>query len=126
MRVRLLEAQIDGFQPSELICAVNIKEPADPASVNGAGGAQSHSPVMVQKKKTFYPQWGRCFDAHVYPGRVMQIIVMDGQETPRAQVTLTLEELSDECKREPDPTNAILLQVRTKSSSPCPVTRTML
>ena len=111
LRVRLLEARLDGLQPTDPICAVNIKEPAEPTSANG--GAQSHSPVMVQKKQTFYPRWGRCFDSHVYPGRVMQIIVLDANETPLAQVTLELEELNEECKRQTDPTNAITLQVRS-------------
>lgn len=97
LRLRLVEPRIDSKHPAETIASVNIKE------------AQGNE--LVQKRKTFYPSWGRCFDAHIYPGRVIQIIVMSTQETPLAQVTVELDVLGEECMQQPDPTNAVLLEV---------------
>ena len=101
---------MEGLHQAELNCAVNIMEPS---AANGQNGPAS--PVMVQKKKTFYPQWGHCFDGHVYQGRVMQIIVINSQDVPVAQVTVELEVLQDECKEQDDPTNAVMLQVSSIS-----------
>lgn len=47
-------------------CAVNVLE-----SVRTATGTTQ----LVQKKKTVYPEWNKCFDSHLYDGRQIQIIV---------------------------------------------------
>lgn len=98
LRVRLLEAVLEQSKTSELYCAINIKE------VNEHG-------AIVQKKKTFYPEWNRCFDSHVVEGRRMQIIVNDKPETPLAEVTIELNTLAEECKDDSEVGNAVKLAV---------------
>ena len=62
LRIRLLECQLDNRRES--FCSVSIKDAV-------------HSPgegiKLMQKKKTFYPDWGKCFDSHVLQGRRMQV-----------------------------------------------------
>lgn len=104
LRVRLLEAVIEqGRKPAEPYCSINIKE----AEGNG---------TIVQKKKTFYPEWNRCFDSHVVEGRRMQIIVNDKPETPVAEVTVELYTLAEECKEDSEAGNAVKLAVSYNTS----------
>ena len=49
----------------------------------------------VQKKKTFFPDWGRCFDSHIHEGRRMQVIIMDSPDNPVSQVTVELLTLAE-------------------------------
>ena len=107
LRIRVSEAIVDHTKPNDPFCAVNIKE-----AVKGEDGAFS----LQQKKKTFYPVWGRCFDSHLKPGRRMQIIVMDRADipgadvTPVAEVTVETEQLAHECMDE-EPGVAVKLAV---------------
>ena len=88
LRINLLEAIIDHTKPNDPFCAVNIVE----AICNDDG-----SITMQQQKKTFYPDWNRCFDSHLRKGRKMQIIVKDRPDTPVAEVTVETEALANEC-----------------------------
>ena len=73
LRVKLIEANFEegGAVPADPFCAVKILEVQ---SQN-----DDDEPQLIQKKKTFYPQWNRCFDSHLVQGRRMQVIVMDKQ-----------------------------------------------
>lgn len=73
LRVKLIEVNFEegGTMPNDPFCAVKILEVQNQSE----GG----EPQLVQKKKTFYPQWNRCFDSHLVQGRRMQVIVMDKQ-----------------------------------------------
>lgn len=52
----------------------------------------------MQKKNTFYPD-NKCFDTHLYPGRVIQIVIMCGDK-PMAESTLRLHDFVKKCKSE--------------------------
>ena len=97
MRLKLLEVLMDHTKPNNPFCAVNIKE-----AVPDDGGAMQ----LLQHKKTFYPDWNRCFDTHLKPGRRMQILIMDRADVPGAavanvaEVTVETESLAEHC--EPD------------------------
>jgi len=82
IRLKLLEVLMDHTKPNNPFCAVNIKE----AVQDERGGVQ-----LQQHKKTFYPDWNRCFDSHLKPGRRMQIYVMDRADVPGAAVTTVAE-----------------------------------
>lgn len=73
LRVKFIEANFEegGAVPVDPFCAVKILEVQ---SQN-----DDDEPQLIQKKKTFYPQWNRCFDSHLVQGRRMQVIVMDKQ-----------------------------------------------
>ena len=103
LRVKLLEAIVDHTKPNEPYCAVNVLE----ATANPDG-----STAYKQKKKTFYPDWDRCFDSHLRHGRRMQIMVMDRpDDVPLAEVTVETEALARECEEE-DASAAVKLAVR--------------
>ena len=97
LRIKALEAIVDHTKPNDPFCAVNIKEAAE---------GEDGTIVLQQRKKTFYPQWNRCFDSHLKPGRRMQIIIMDRADvrgadvTPVAEVTVETQHLAQECMEE--------------------------
>uniref|UniRef100_A0A3P9PYA3 Protein kinase C n=1 Tax=Poecilia reticulata TaxID=8081 RepID=A0A3P9PYA3_POERE len=69
-------------------CAVRIKE-----SVSTERGK-----TLVQKKPTMYLQWKSTFDAHIYEGRVIEVILLKSSEEPLAKVTLGLSALMERSK----------------------------
>ncbi len=63
LRLKMTEAQL-GKPVSQPFCAVNIME-----AVHSPGEGVK----LLQKKKTFYPDWNKCFDSHLVQGRRMQV-----------------------------------------------------
>lgn len=55
--------------------------------------------TLVQKKPTMYPEWKTSFDAHVYEGRVIQIVLMKAAEEPLSEVTVGVSVLAERCKK---------------------------
>jgi hypothetical protein len=45
---------------------------------------------LVQKRKTAYPEWNKCWDTTVVPGRVLQVLIMQLQ-SPIADATMKIE-----------------------------------
>jgi novel protein kinase C delta type len=97
LRIKLIECQFEDLAVADPFCAVKILE---------VQKREDGDPQLTQKKKTFYPQWNRCFDSHLVEGRRMQVIVMDkvegGNDRPVAQVTVETEILAEECRQEVD------------------------
>ncbi|XP_060072755.1 protein kinase C delta type-like isoform X1 [Ylistrum balloti] len=94
IRVKLMEVEKgarmesnagDLFDP---YVAINVKE-----SVNTPG----RGPQLVQKKRTIYPEWNTCFDAHLYEGRVINMIVMERPNRLLAEVTVPSQTLAEKC-----------------------------
>ncbi|WAR25279.1 KPCD-like protein [Mya arenaria] len=52
---------------------------------------------LVQRKKTIYPEWNTCFDAHLYEGRVIQMIAMERPNKFLADTTVSGKALADKC-----------------------------
>jgi len=116
IRVKLLQCERGGsplpdnetFDP---YVAINVKE-----AVNLAGRGQQ----LVQKKKTIYPEWNSCFDAHLYEGRVIQMVVMQRPNIRVSEVTISAQEMAEKCKEggvasvwlEAIPAGRVLVQVR--------------
>ncbi|XP_014676167.1 PREDICTED: protein kinase C delta type-like, partial [Priapulus caudatus] len=77
LRVKLMVVEPAGMF-RDPFCAVNVKETIE---ISG------HGPQLVQKKRTIFPGWNACFDAHTYDGRVINIVVMDrsSSHTPAKQ-----------------------------------------
>ncbi|KAK6013645.1 hypothetical protein OSTOST_21036 [Ostertagia ostertagi] len=88
-RLKLLRADVSaellpaGCSASDLLPAVNVKEKIE---VNGESR-------LVQKKKTIYPEWEKCWDTAVTEGRILQIVLMYNQ-TPVVEATMRLEFIS--------------------------------
>ena len=53
----------------------------------------------MQKKPTMYPEWKSSFDAHIYEGRVIQIVLMRAAEEPVSEVTVGVSVLAERCKK---------------------------
>ena len=57
---------------------------------------------LVQKKKTIYPEWNTCFDAHLYEGRMIQMVVMvprqDQPDKLFADINIGAQMLADRCR----------------------------
>lgn len=71
------------------ICAIKMKE-----SVNTERGK-----TLVQRKPTMYPAWKSSFDAHIYEGRVLEVILMQSNEEPLAKATVGVSVLAERCKK---------------------------
>lgn len=55
-------------------------------------------PQYVQKKRTIYPEWNTCFDAHIYEGRVINMIINEKPNRMLAEVTISARALADKCR----------------------------
>uniref|UniRef100_A0A3B4XJ16 Protein kinase C n=1 Tax=Seriola lalandi dorsalis TaxID=1841481 RepID=A0A3B4XJ16_SERLL len=71
------------------ICAIKMKE-----SVNTERGM-----TLVQRKPTMYPSWKSTFDAHIYEGRVLEVVLMQSIEEPLAKATVGVSVLAERCKK---------------------------
>lgn len=46
-----------------------------------------------------YPAWKAFFDAHIYEGRVLEVLLMKTAEEPLAEVTVGVSVLAERCKK---------------------------
>lgn len=46
-----------------------------------------------------YPAWKATFDAHIYEGRVLEVLLMKTAEEPLAEVTVGVSVLAERCKK---------------------------
>ncbi|KAL2803682.1 protein kinase C delta type isoform a, partial [Daubentonia madagascariensis] len=81
-----LQAEDEASQP---FCAVKMKEAL----------STERGKTLVQKKPTMYPEWKSTFDAHIYEGRVIQIVLMRAAEEPVSEVTVGVSVLAERCKK---------------------------
>ncbi|XP_041743605.1 protein kinase C delta type-like [Coregonus clupeaformis] len=70
-------------------CAIKMKE-----SLSTERGK-----TLVQRKPTMYPAWKSSFDAHIYEGRVLQVVLMKTAEEPLAEATVGVSVLAERCKK---------------------------
>lgn len=52
---------------------------------------------LRQKRKTAFVEWNKCFDSHLYDGRVIQIIVYNRPESYLAEANYKVNELAAMC-----------------------------
>lgn len=71
------------------ICCIKMKE-----SVSTERGK-----TLVQRKPTMFPDWKSTFDAHIYEGRVLEVVLMKDQEESLAKITLGVSVLAERCKK---------------------------
>ncbi|XP_068171905.1 protein kinase C delta type-like [Antennarius striatus] len=75
-----------------LICAIKMKE-----SINTERGK-----TLIQRKPTMYPAWKSTFDAHIYEGRVLEVVLMQNTEEALAKATVGVSVLAERCKSKPN------------------------
>ncbi|CAB3987975.1 kinase C delta type-like isoform X1 [Paramuricea clavata] len=117
IRVKLIEVEqaaewkVSSSGAFDPYCAIHIKE----AVQTPGQGVQ-----LVQKKRTIYPEWNKCFDTHLYPGRVISVVVMEKPNVYRGDTTIGVQFLVDQCKKDGfsslwldlSPCGRLLVQVR--------------
>lgn len=70
-----------------------------PSLTSLPGPVAERGKTLVQKKPTMYPEWKSTFDAHIYEGRVIQIVLMRAAEDPMSEVTVGVSVLAERCKK---------------------------
>uniref|UniRef100_A0A3P9P8Z0 Protein kinase C n=1 Tax=Poecilia reticulata TaxID=8081 RepID=A0A3P9P8Z0_POERE len=70
-------------------CAIKMKEAL----------TTERGKTLVQRKPTMYPAWKASFDAHIYEGRVLEILLMKTAEEALAEVTVGVSVLAERCKK---------------------------
>ncbi|KAL6111511.1 prkcd [Pungitius sinensis] len=70
-------------------CAIKLKEAL----------TTERGKTLVQRKPTMYPAWKASFDAHIYEGRVLEVLLMKTAEEPLAEVTVGVSVLAERCKK---------------------------
>uniref|UniRef100_A0A665UDE4 Protein kinase C n=1 Tax=Echeneis naucrates TaxID=173247 RepID=A0A665UDE4_ECHNA len=91
LRIALNAYDVGALPPISItpICAIKMKE-----SVSTERGM-----TLVQRKPTMYPAWKSTFDAHIYEGRVLEVILMQSTEEPLAKATVGVSVLAERCKK---------------------------
>uniref|UniRef100_A0A8C7BY37 Protein kinase C delta n=1 Tax=Neovison vison TaxID=452646 RepID=A0A8C7BY37_NEOVI len=93
LRIAFTSYELGSLQPaddaSQPFCAVKMKEAL----------STERGKTLVQKKPTMYPEWKSTFDAHIYEGRVIQIVLMRAAEEPMSEVTVGVSVLAERCKK---------------------------
>lgn len=93
LRIAFNSYELGSLQPedeaSQPFCAVKMKEAL----------STDRGKTLVQKKPTMYPEWKSTFDAHIYEGRVIQIVLMRAAEEPVSEVTVGVSVLAERCKK---------------------------
>ncbi|KAF3689794.1 FYVE, RhoGEF and PH domain-containing protein 5 Zinc finger FYVE domain-containing protein 23 [Channa argus] len=67
-------------------CAIKMKEAL----------TTERGKTLVQRKPTMYPAWKATFDAHIYEGRVLEVLLMKTAEEPLAEVTVERKQSTKE------------------------------
>ncbi|XP_036415163.1 protein kinase C, delta b isoform X1 [Colossoma macropomum] len=70
-------------------CAIKMKE-----SLSTERGK-----TLVQRKPTMYPAWKSSFDAHIYEGRVIQVLLMRTAEESISEATVGVSVIAERCKK---------------------------
>uniref|UniRef100_A0A8C5G3M6 Protein kinase C n=1 Tax=Gouania willdenowi TaxID=441366 RepID=A0A8C5G3M6_GOUWI len=59
--------------------------------------------TLVQRKPTLFPAWKSTFDAHIYEGRVLELILMKDPEEPLAKYSEAISVLAERCNKSKSP-----------------------
>uniref|UniRef100_A0A3B3Q8L7 Protein kinase C n=1 Tax=Paramormyrops kingsleyae TaxID=1676925 RepID=A0A3B3Q8L7_9TELE len=91
LRIAFNDFDLGAFAPlsDPPFCAIKMKE-----SLSTERGK-----TLVQRKPTMYPAWKSSFDAHIYEGRVLQVLLMKTAEEPLSEVTVGVSVLAERCKK---------------------------
>ncbi|KAF7249858.1 Protein kinase C delta type [Varanus komodoensis] len=92
LRISFNSFELGPMQNQELsqpFCAIKMKEAM----------TTERGKTLIQKKPTMYPDWKSSFDAHIYEGRVIQIVLMKAAEEPLSEVTVGVSVLAERCKK---------------------------
>ena len=69
IRIKLIESQAGAEVWQQLEANGLTWDPYTGVQVKEAVDVPGQGIQLIQQKKTFYPDWNRCFDTHLYDGR---------------------------------------------------------
>ncbi|XP_028906742.1 protein kinase C delta type isoform X3 [Ornithorhynchus anatinus] len=84
-----LGSLITSEEQCQPFCAVKMKEAL----------TTDRGKTLIQKRPTMYPEWNSSFDAHIYEGRVIQIVLMKAAEEILSEATVGVSVLAEKCKK---------------------------
>ncbi|XP_051956930.1 protein kinase C delta type-like [Xyrauchen texanus] len=91
LRIAFKEFSMGDLPPmtEQPFCAIKMKE-----SLSTERGK-----TLVQRKPTMYPAWKSSFDAHIYEGRVIQVVIMKTAEETLSEATVGVSVIAERCKK---------------------------
>uniref|UniRef100_A0A8C1HVJ5 Protein kinase C delta type n=1 Tax=Cyprinus carpio carpio TaxID=630221 RepID=A0A8C1HVJ5_CYPCA len=91
LRIAFNDFQLGDLSPmtEQPFCAIKMKE-----SLSTERGK-----TLVQRKPTMYPAWKSPFDAHIYEGRVIQVVLMKTAEEALSEATVGVSVIAERCKK---------------------------
>ncbi|XP_073681607.1 protein kinase C delta type-like [Garra rufa] len=91
LRIAFNDFQLGDLPPmtEQPFCAIKMKE-----SLSTERGK-----TLVQRKPTMYPAWKSSFDAHIYEGRVIQVVLMKTAEEALSEATVGVSVIAERCKK---------------------------
>ncbi|KAG1949346.1 protein kinase C, delta b [Pimephales promelas] len=91
LRIAFNEFNLGDLPPmtEQPFCAIKMKE-----SLSTERGK-----TLVQRKPTMYPAWKSTFDAHIYEGRVIQVVLMKTAEEILSEATVGVSVIAERCKK---------------------------
>lgn len=91
LRIAFNEFNLGELPPmtEQPFCAIKMKE-----SLSTERGK-----TLVQRKPTMYPAWKSPFDAHIYEGRVIQVVLMKTAEEALSEATVGVSVIAERCKK---------------------------
>ncbi|KAK7119549.1 hypothetical protein R3I94_021394 [Phoxinus phoxinus] len=91
LRIAFNEFNLGDLPPmtEQPFCAIKMKE-----SLSTERGK-----TLVQRKPTMYPEWKSPFDAHIYEGRVIQVVLMKTPEEALSEATVGVSVIAERCKK---------------------------
>uniref|UniRef100_A0A8C2HM84 Protein kinase C n=1 Tax=Cyprinus carpio TaxID=7962 RepID=A0A8C2HM84_CYPCA len=91
LRIAFSDFQLGDLPPmtEQPFCAIKMKE-----SLSTERGK-----TLVQRKPTMYPAWKSTFDAHIYEGRVIQVVLMKTAEESLSEATVGVSVIAERCKK---------------------------
>lgn len=93
VRIKLMKCELENQTISinnklDYQAAVNIKECVMEHGIRG---------TLIQRKKTFNPEWESTFDSHLKDGRVIQVMLMQSDKTV-GECNIGIQLLADKCR----------------------------
>ncbi|KAK1799859.1 hypothetical protein P4O66_006388 [Electrophorus voltai] len=91
LRIAFSDFNLGNLPPmsEQPFCAIKMKE-----SLSTERGK-----TLVQRKPTMYPAWKSSFDAHIYEGRVIQVLLMKTAEEALSEATVGVSVIAERCKK---------------------------
>ncbi|XP_065674354.1 protein kinase C delta type isoform X2 [Hydra vulgaris] len=113
VRIKLVEATAGSNVWKELEAESKTWDPYTGVHIKEAVEIPGQGLQLVQEKKTIYPEWNRCFDTHLKPGRMVTFVLMNKVDAKIAgDVTVGVQFLADQCLKSTSNISSVWLDLK--------------